>query len=150
MKPSHHADLCLQNTIIKQRQSNEGADIRICLLCSYGSPLTGVEQDYVFYTPAVPNPGKCVTLTPQPSKYSPQIGLFFTRVEFSDAVSRIIHCLFLEQFTLDEEAQDYLFSLTNGHPGGVSSMMSFIYDACFILHPSLENELDPLQIGLYS
>jgi len=141
---SSYADSCFWNTIIKQRQFNEGADIRICLFCSYGSPLTGVEQDRVFYTPAVLNPGQCVTLTPQPNKYSPQIGLFFTRVEFNDAVFRIIHYLYPEQFTFDEEAKKYLFSLTNGYPGGVSSMISYIYDVCFILHPSLKSKLGPL------
>jgi hypothetical protein len=147
---SSYVDSGFWNTIIKQRQSNEGADIRICLFCSYGSPLTGVEQDRVFYTPAVLEPRQCVTLTPQSDKISPQIGLFFTRVEFNDAIFRIIHYLYPEQFTLDEEAKKYLFLLTNGHPGGVSLVMSYIYDVCFILHPSLKSELGPLSVCLYS
>ena len=62
---------------------------------------------------------------------------FFTRIEFDDAASRIIRYVYPEQFTLDREAEDYLFSLTNGHPGGLSSMMSYIYHVRSVLHPSL-------------
>jgi hypothetical protein len=35
-------------------------------------------------------------------------------------------------FTLDEEAQSYIFTVTNGHPGGVESIISFIFDVSTI------------------
>ena len=47
------------------------------------------------------------------------------------AVSLLIRYKFEEQFTLDEETASYIFSFTNGHPGGVSSVMEYIHDVCF-------------------
>jgi hypothetical protein len=121
------------NTIIKERHSKEGKDIRLCLFCSYGSPLTGLDTQC--FTPVNFGSPQRITLTPQPQECSPQIGLFFTQDEFNDTVSRLATYRYQEIFTLDEEAQSYLFTVTNGHPGSVTSLVSFIFDVGTILHP---------------
>ncbi|KAL4942456.1 hypothetical protein BDV06DRAFT_211805 [Aspergillus oleicola] len=105
-----YSDILFWNSIIKPRLSQEGLDIRICLFCCYGSPSS-------------------VTLTPQSRLSSPQIGLFFTRSEFTDAAQQLIaNSRFQEKFTLLPDAEDYLFLLTNGHPGGLSSVLMYIHD----------------------
>ncbi|KAE8399221.1 hypothetical protein BDV37DRAFT_261238 [Aspergillus pseudonomiae] len=121
-----YSDSGLWNTIIKDRVYGNGEDIKVCLFCSYGSPSTGVDRQPNEYTPAFLNPEQRVTITPQPS--SPPIGLFFTADEFRDAVQQICaNPRFEAGFTLDNDAQDYLFSLTNGHPGGVESLLRFFH-----------------------
>ncbi|GAB1204529.1 hypothetical protein APSETT445_003185 [Aspergillus pseudonomiae] len=121
-----YSDSGLWNTIIKDRVYGNGEDIKVCLFCSYGSPSTGVDRQPDEYTPAFLNPEQRVTITPQPS--SPPIGLFFTADEFRDAVQQICaNPRFESGFTLDNDAQDYLFSLTNGHPGGVESLLRFFH-----------------------
>ncbi|PLN79533.1 hypothetical protein BDW42DRAFT_172707 [Aspergillus taichungensis] len=121
-----YGDMFFWNGIIKER--SDGLikhKIRICLFCSFGSPSTGVDD--VIYTPHRIFPEQRVTITPQPDPDSPQIGLFYTETEFSDVISRLAQHRFTEIFTLDDEAKSYLFSLTNGHPGGLESMMAYIY-----------------------
>ncbi|OGM44053.1 hypothetical protein ABOM_007799 [Aspergillus bombycis] len=81
-----YQDISFWNTIIKERRDGRGAMIKICLFCSYGSPRTGVDADHVYYTPATFGPAQRITLTPQPEKYSPKLGLFYTPDEFHEAV----------------------------------------------------------------
>jgi hypothetical protein len=145
-----YKDEHLWNTIVKQRRSREGEDIRLCLFCSYGIPLTGLDADEVYYTPVTFGSPQRITLTPQPQEFSPQIGLFFTRGEFNEAVSRLATYNYQKIFTLDEEAQSYLFMVTNGHPGGVKSMVSFIFDVGAILHPQPRERVGWLKVSLRS
>ncbi|RAL17123.1 uncharacterized protein BO97DRAFT_431122 [Aspergillus homomorphus CBS 101889] len=91
---SSYSDTLFWNSIIKNRLSHQGPDIRF---------------------------SQRVTLTPQSHPSSPSIGLFFSRSEFTDAAQRLIaNSRFQEKFTLRPDAEDYLFSLTNGHPGGLA------------------------------
>ncbi|KAG2006492.1 hypothetical protein GB937_008641 [Aspergillus fischeri] len=126
-----YSDDIFWNSIIKERLDRRGLDISFCLFCCYGSPGTGVETELdrdLRYTPARFTLAQRVTLTPQ-SHPSPQIGLFFTRSEFTDAAERLIASShFQEKFTLNPDAEDYLFSLTNGHPGGLKSVLQYIHD----------------------
>lgn len=41
-----------------------------------------------------------------------------------------------DNFTLHEEAGGYIFSFTNGHPGAVNAILSYIYEVCFVYYPS--------------
>ncbi|RHZ44951.1 uncharacterized protein CDV56_100341, partial [Aspergillus thermomutatus] len=130
-----YSDTLFWNSIIKARLSyeglsDEGLDIRFCLFCCYGSPSSGVDPELDNdFTPAHFKLAQRVTLTPQSRPSSPPIGLFFTRSEFTDAAQRLIaNSLFQEKFTLRPDAEDYLFSLTNGHPGGLSSVLKYIHD----------------------
>ena len=86
-----YTDSGLWNIIIKQLIDRAApVDIKICLFCSYGSALTGVDRDSVLYTPGTFWPTQRVTLTPQENECLPGIGLFYTMVEFNDVVSRLI------------------------------------------------------------
>lgn len=128
-----YTDVLFWNSIIKPRLSQEGLDINFCLFCCYGSPSSGVDREFGVdisaFTPAQFRPAQCVTLTPQSHRSSPQIGLFFNRTEFSDAAQRLIaNTFFQEKFTLSADAEEYLFSLTNGHPGGLNSVLRYIHD----------------------
>lgn len=146
-----YGDMLFWNGIIKEHSDGiTQFGIRICLFCSYGSPRTGVED--VHFTPHSFFPAQRVTMTPQPDGQSPQIGLFYTESEFNDALSRMVQHAFIETITLDDEAKRYLFMLTNGHPGGLQSVMAYIYHVCFILLRTLAVDLGlrPLYIELYS
>ncbi|RHZ73855.1 hypothetical protein CDV55_107981 [Aspergillus turcosus] len=128
-----YSDTLFWNSIIKERLSHEGLNISFCLFCCYGSPLSGVDMeldnDIRAFTPAHFRLAQRVTLTPQSRPSSPPIGLFFTRSEFTNAAQRLIeNSRFQEKFTLRPDAEDYLFSLTNGHPGGLSSVLKYIHD----------------------
>lgn len=135
-----YKDSYFWNTIIKERRSGEGMGIKICLFCSYGSPLTGLEGDHVWFTPATFGPAQRITLTPQPGKDSPKLGLFYTPDEFDEAVSLLTTNKYDEKFTIDEEAMSYLYELTNGHPGGVTSLVDYLHSVCTVLDLSPESE----------
>ncbi|KAL2802486.1 hypothetical protein BJX63DRAFT_414925 [Aspergillus granulosus] len=120
-----YGDSKFWNRIIKSLLNEDlnFRDIRVCLFSSYGSPSTGVEC--VYYTPAHLGPQQRVTLTIQPK--GPAISLFFTVPEAYDAMDHIVARRHPKvHTTLDDDAKAYLFSLTNGHPGGIKSMLDFI------------------------
>ncbi|KAL4742128.1 hypothetical protein BDV11DRAFT_212133 [Aspergillus similis] len=123
-----YRDTYFWNTVIKNRRSGEDKDIKICLFCSYGSPWTGVEEDdnENGFIPVTFGPAQRITLTPQPGKDSPNIGLFYTEDEFREVVSLLTTNKFDEPFTIDKAAMDYMYDLTNGHPGGVTAIVDFL------------------------
>ncbi|KAL4921851.1 hypothetical protein BDW62DRAFT_197555 [Aspergillus aurantiobrunneus] len=101
-----YSDTEFWNLVIKERIYGKGEDIKFCLFCSYGSPSTGVDGQTDMFTPAIFKPTD----------------------EFKDAVKQICaDTKFEADFTLDNGAEDYLFSLTNGHPGGVESLLNYFY-----------------------
>ena len=121
-----YSDDVLWKTILKGRQSSLfGYNFRLCLFCSYGSPEAGPDQ--TFFTPVRLSNQQCISLTPQNKQYSPPIGLFYDKEEFRDAVSRSIPFGYRDKFTFDEGAQDYIFALSNGHPGAVESILNALF-----------------------
>jgi len=125
---TYHDDV-LWNTILKKRQSSFlGYNFRLCLFCSYGSPEAGPDQ--TFFTPVRLSNQQCISLTPQSQQDSPPIGLFYDKEEFKDVVARSIPNEHQVKFTYDESAQDYIFALSNGHPGAVESILSALYQVC--------------------
>ncbi|ODM15257.1 hypothetical protein SI65_09198 [Aspergillus cristatus] len=120
-------DTALWNTIIKERQSVCVYNFRLCLFCSYGSPSTG--PDETFFTPLRLSPQQRISLTPHNQPRSPSIGLFYDKEEFKDVVSRTLRFLYPEKFGFDEGAQDYIFALSNGHPGAVTSIVHTLFQA---------------------
>ena len=67
-------------------------------------------------------------MTPQNQQDSPPIGLFHDKEEFRDVVSRLLTFHYEETFDCDEGALKYIFAVTNGHPGGVTSIVDVIYE----------------------
>lgn len=125
-----YSDYVFWNQIVKPRRSDEGKSIKLCLFCSYGSPETGLEVDRGCFTPVTFGPAQRVTLTPQPGETSPKLGLFFTLDEVAETVLLLTTQKYEEPLTIDTEAIGYIFQLTNGHPGAVTSLTNYIYAVC--------------------
>ena len=124
-----YTDEVLWNTVLKERQATTCVyNFRLCLFCSYGNPNTGLDE--TFFTPVNLSHGKRISLTPQSLQGSPSIGLFYDKEEFKDAVSRLLAFQCPEEFSFDEDAQDYIFTLSNGHPGAVSSIVNILLQVC--------------------
>ena len=124
-----YSDDELWNTIFKARQKSVCAyNFRLCLFCSYGSPGTGPDQ--TFFTPVTLVNKQRISLTPQSQPGSPSIGLFYSKEEFKDVVSRLIKYLYKQKFSFDEGALDYIFVLSGGHPGAVESLVNVIFQVC--------------------
>lgn len=130
-----YRDTYFWNTIIKNRRSGQDKDIKICLFSFYGSPSTGVEEDdnKNEFTPVTFGPAQRITLTPQLDEDSPDIGLFYTEDEFREVVSLLTTNRFDEPFAIDKTAMDYMYDLTNGHPGGVTAIIDFLQNVCAVL-----------------
>ncbi|KAF3407560.1 hypothetical protein DPV78_000940 [Talaromyces pinophilus] len=75
---------------------------------------------------------QCVSLTPLAAEGLPSIGLFYTRREFDDVVTKL--CCYSDpvvQYQIERDARDYIFDLTNGHPGPVKSIVPYIFSVYF-------------------
>ncbi|PKY00574.1 hypothetical protein P168DRAFT_293437 [Aspergillus campestris IBT 28561] len=99
---------------------------RICLFTSYGSPSEGPDNYPTGSPLTYLGVQQRISITPSKIRGSPQISLFYTRSEFDDVVQRI--CTDGRRpVPLHRDAADYIFSLTNGHPGAVYSVLDMIY-----------------------
>ncbi|ODM16145.1 hypothetical protein SI65_08579 [Aspergillus cristatus] len=120
-------DSGLWNTIFKERQTPTYVyKFQLCLFCSYGSPAAGPDQ--TFFTPVKLSNQQRISLTPHNQPCSPSIGLFYDKEEFKDVVSRLLKYQYEERFNLDERALEYIFAVSNGHPGAVTSIVDVIYE----------------------
>ncbi|ODM23379.1 hypothetical protein SI65_00968 [Aspergillus cristatus] len=122
-----YSDDTLWNTIFKERLTPNVYKFQLCLFCSYGSPAAG--PDPTFFTPVKFSDEQRISLTPQNQQDSPPIGLFYDKEEFRDVVSRLLTFHYEETFNFDECALEYIFAVTNGHPGAVTSIVDVIYEA---------------------
>lgn len=101
--------------------------IKLCLFCSYGSPSTGLSyNDVSRRTPVTFGPYQRVSLTPSTENGAPQIGLFYTRDEFEEVFANLCDNEF-GNFLVEPHARNYIFDLTNGHPGAVVSLAYLIF-----------------------
>ena len=123
-----YGDDTLWNTIMKGYKDACGINFKLCLFCSFGSPASG--PDMTFFTPETILNSQRISLTPQNQRGSPPIGLFYSKDEFYDVVSRSLTYRYTEKFNFDGQALDYIFALTNGHPGAVHSMLDVLYEVC--------------------
>ena len=102
---------------------------RICLFSSYGSPIHGNPRRSPNTTPVHLGQSQRVSIKPSHIPDSPDFGLFFSRDEFKDVLDRICSHPTLS-FRMESTARAYLYSMTNGHPGAVSTLTSYIYEVC--------------------
>lgn len=121
-----YADSHLWYTVIKTRIGRSYGP-RFCLFSSYGSPSTGApEFNYpVATTPPILRREQRVSLTIPTGLEGSKISLFYTPAEFEDVIVRFCRRSTVE-FTLAQDLQSYTFSLTNGHPGMVHAILTFI------------------------
>ncbi|KAL4928198.1 uncharacterized protein BDV17DRAFT_282179 [Aspergillus undulatus] len=102
---------------------------RLCLFASYGSPTTGAPPyQYPFQTtPVHLGPAQRVGITRSHLSGSPDVCLFYDEAEFRDAVDRICARPSVA-FNLDDDARDYLWTITNGHPGAVNALVTYVHE----------------------
>lgn len=116
--------------------------IRICIFSSYGDPTAGPPlHEFPMGTtaPMIP-PSKQVSLTmafpcSRLRLDLPDVCLFYDAEEYKEVVDR--HCKAHSsdgsysmrndiEFDLHTDLREYIFSLTSGHPGAVSSLLEYI------------------------
>ena len=57
---------------------------------------------------------------------NPQVSLYFNRDEFEDAVARLLSDSDRNRFVPSEELKQYIWELTNGHPGAVRAVFEIL------------------------
>ena len=100
---------------------------RLCLFSSYGSPTTGRTDYPPGVTPVYFTPEQRVSI----ANTSPFFFfLHYTRQEYANAVRRQCsdpnHCPF-------DEAEDYVWGITSGHPAATYALISYIFDVSNVL-----------------
>lgn len=105
-------------------QSGRGCGPRLCLFTAYGSPRDGPRYG-IGTTPVYFGPQQRVSISVSNVQFAPSIGLFYTRCEFDDVLQRRCNdpCSVLP---LESDAKDYIFHLTNGHPGAVDGVLGMV------------------------
>lgn len=123
-----YVDPDLWYNLIKS-QSQGLAGPRFCLFSSYGSPTTGAPDYPEATTPPILHFSQRVSLTISGHPAAPDICLFYDLPEYQDFLGRFYKRSDIE-FTLNTEVQNYIFSLTNGHPGMIDSILTYIRNVC--------------------
>lgn len=108
-------------------QTGKSSGPKICLFASYGSPSTGPPEYPWGVTPLYLGPSQRVSITKSNIPGSADISLFYSEDEFQDTVS-ILCSRPYTTFHMELAAREYLYSMTNGHPGAVESLVSFIFE----------------------
>lgn len=106
---------------------------RFCLFSSYGSPDSGSDEYPLGTTPVNFKPAQRVSILVSETPGSPRLSLFYDRDEFEDVTDRLCRRPTMN-FKIDMAARSYLYSVTNGHPGAVRSLISYIVDVCIDWH----------------
>ena len=116
--------------------------IRMCIFSSYGDPTAGPPlHEFPMGTtaPGIP-PSKQVSLTAAfPSSRNrwselPDVCLFYDVEEYQEVVDKCCKEMSSrdtgldkdKEFDLHTDLREYIFLLTNGHPGAVSSLLEYI------------------------
>lgn len=114
--------------IIKS-QSLRPSGPKICLFSSYGSPATGPTQYPHGSTPIHFGAEQRVSISVSSIPGAPSICLFYNEEEFSEVVR--LRCAGpTHKFAMDPNAIDYLYLITNGHPGAVTSLLGYLFSVC--------------------
>lgn len=118
-----------------KKQIGKRSGPRICYFSSYGSSAGLASR---------PNAGsplgflgleKRISITVSPIADSPPISLFYNKTEFDDVVNRL--CADIRNpLPLADDARDYIFSITNGHPGAVDAFIETLTKVCLVYIPT--------------
>ncbi|KAN0071428.1 hypothetical protein V8E54_010024 [Elaphomyces granulatus] len=101
------------------------------------------------YTPLL-HPNRRVAVTIARNQDAPDICLFYDSSEYEDFMCRFYKRPKIK-FKLDTEVQDYIYSLTNGHPGMIESVLEYVQN---VHRASLERQnareitLDKIRMAL--
>lgn len=114
---------------IIKAQSLRPSGPKICLFSSYGSPATGPTQYPHGSTPIHFGAEQRVSISVSTIPTAPNICLFYNEEEFSEVVR--LRCAGpTHKFAIDPTAIDYLYLITNGHPGAVTSILGYLFSVC--------------------
>jgi hypothetical protein len=105
---------------IIKTQSGNSAGPKICMFSSYGS---------LGSTPIHFGAKQRISITPSLFADNGHVCLFYSQEEFEDVVSRACSNP-TRTFALDPAACEYLYSITNGHPGATTALLEFIFLVC--------------------
>lgn len=110
-------------------QSGRASGLKICLFSLYGSPSTGTTISYPgSYLGNIGVPQR-VSISISQIEGSPDICLFYNEDEFEDVVNK--QCSEpTSMFAIDTAAREYIYSITNRHPGTVNSLLKYIFNVC--------------------
>lgn len=118
--------------LVLKQQSMRGIGPRFALFTSYGSPTGGTPYYPKTRTPVILTPRQRVSLKISGFPDSPQISLCYTVSEHIEAVQRFCG-LQNHNFSFDENAGQYIYNLTNGHPGLVNSLLLYVFNVSELL-----------------
>jgi hypothetical protein len=118
------------NELIKDISGGIQYNIRLCLFCSYGSPSQGLpfKENPYRTTPVDFAPNQRISLTPSGEPGTPPIGLFYNRDEFENVVTILCSSDPVERYSIDSDAEEYIFDFTSGHPGAVRSILHYLFN----------------------
>lgn len=114
---------------IIKAQSLRPSGPKICLFSSYGSPATGPTQYPHGSTPIHFGAEQRVSISVSSIPRAPSICLFYNEEEFSEVV-RLRCAGSTHNFAMDPTAIEYLYLITNGHPGAVTSLLGYLFSVC--------------------
>ncbi len=123
-----YQDLRLWLGIIKT-QSGQINGPKICLFSSYGSPATGPTQYPHGSTLVHFGASQRVSISVSRNSNAPNISLFYNEEEFTEVV-RLKYADPTHKFAIDPAACEYLYSITNEHPGAVTSLLGYLFFVC--------------------
>jgi hypothetical protein len=111
---------------IIKTQSGSRAGPKFCIFSSYGSPTTGPTKYPIGSTPVHFGATQRVSIT---ATSFVGVCLFYSEEEFEDVVSKACTNP-TRKLALDPAAREYLYSITNGHPGATDALLHFIFMVC--------------------
>jgi hypothetical protein len=117
-------------------QSGSRFGPRICIFSSYGSPTGGPSDAAVGSPLAYLGVQQRVSITPSKIEFAPKISLFYNRVEFDDVVNRACTDP-IRPLRLELSARDVIFTVTNGQPGSVESVLKLVAQVRTLLYPNI-------------
>ena len=112
---------------IIKTQSGESSGPKICLFASYGSPATGPTQYPHGSTPIHFGAEQRVSISVSSTSSGPNICLFYNKKEFREVMRLRCANHPTHKLAIDPAASDYLYSITNGHPGAVTSLLGYLF-----------------------
>lgn len=106
---------------------------RICYFSSYGSSAGAASSPSAGSPLGFLGLEKRISITVSPLPDSPPISLFYNKAECDDAIQRL--CADIRKpLPLADDARDYIFRLTNGHPGAVRALIETLRKVCCIVY----------------
>lgn len=115
------------NDLIKNMPDSLDNNFFILLLSSYGSPSAVAVPPQPGSSPVVLSPQCRISIRPL-LHTNPLVGLYFTRKEFDDTLRRYSQTFVSsgQPFFLSEDASNYVWQFTNGHPSAVRFLLEYL------------------------